>query len=332
MIDEFSYLGFPLEPSEVKQIAFDFAEENNIVGFSEALGTAGRSWFGFLLNQFPKLSVKGATNLSNLRANASSQEVVMEWFHKFTDVIGQLGINSPEQIWNVDEHGTEHAVKNRKVVGIKNVRQFQKQSHEKPNRTTTVTYVNAAGFALPPLIIHKGKYHGTWTTGCMPGTMVRGSSKGYINKFLFAEYGKRFLYYLYATKSIANGKRNIVLMDSHYSHVFNYCFMKMMYERNIKVMALPPHSSHWAQPLDKNPFSAFKEQFNRQMRIFLRKSGARGLQKDEYMSVFNVAWVKGMTPQNIKAGFKRTGIWPPNPNVIPPELFAVARKSESKSV
>ena len=133
MIDEFSYLGFPLEPSEVKQIAFDFAEENNIVGFSEALGTAGRSWFGFLLNQFPKLSVKGATNLSNLRANASSQEVVMEWFHKFTDVIGQLGINSPEQIWNVDEHGTEHAVKNRKVVGIKNVRQFQKQSHEKPN-------------------------------------------------------------------------------------------------------------------------------------------------------------------------------------------------------
>ena len=39
-----------------------------------------------------------------------------------------------------------------------------------------------------------------------------------------------------------------------------------------------------------------------------------------------------MTPQNIKAGFKRTGIWPPNPDVIPSELFAVARKSESKSV
>ena len=91
----------------------------------------------------------------------------------------------------------------------------------------------------------------------------------------------------------------------------------MMYERNIKVIALPPHISHWAQPLDKNPFSTFKEQFNKEIRKFLRKSGGRALQKTEYMSVFNVAWVKAMTPQNIKAGFKRTGIWPPNPDVIP---------------
>ena len=332
MIDEYSYLGFPLEPAEVKQIAFDFAEENNIVGFSEQLGTAGRSWFSYLLKRFPRLSVKGATNISLLRAAASSKETVMLWFQKYLDVLGQLGINSPDQIWNVDEHGTEHAVKNKKVVGIKNVRQFQKQSTEKPNRTTMVTYVNAAGFALPPLIIHKGKFHDTWRNGCMPGTMVRGSSKGYINKRLFADYGKKLIYHLYATKRIGNGKRNIILMDSHYSHVFNYCYMRMMYERNIKVIALPPHTSHWAQPLDKNPFSAFKEQFNKEMRKFLRKSGGRALQKTEYMSVFNVAWVKAMTPQNIKAGFKRTGIWPPNPDVIPTELFAVARKSESNSV
>ena len=50
------------------------------------------------------------------------------------------------------------------------------------------------------------------------------------------------------------------------------------------------------------------------------------------MSVFNIAWAKAMTPENIKAGFKRTGIWPPNPNEVPPELFALAGKSESKSV
>ena len=332
MIDEFSYLGFPLEPSEVKQIAFDYADENNIVGFSEHLGTAGRSWFNYLLKRFPKLTVKGATNISMLRAKATSEESVMIWFEKYFSVLGQMGINSPEQIWNVDEHGTEHAVRNKRVVGIKNVRQYQKQSHEKPHRTTMVTYVNAAGYALPPLIIHKGKYSDTWTRGCMPGTMVRASKKGYINKKLFADYGKKLLYHLYATNMIGNGKRNIILMDSHYSHVFNYCFMRMMYERNIKVIALPPHSSHWAQPLDKNPFSSFKEQFNKAMRCFLRKSGGRGLKNEEYMSVFNVAWVKAMTPQNIQAGFKRTGIWPPNPEVVPKELFAVARKSESKSV
>ena len=40
-----------------------------------------------------------------------------------------------------------------------------------------VTFVNAAEYALPPLIIHKGKYHDSWRHGCMPGTMVRGSNK-----------------------------------------------------------------------------------------------------------------------------------------------------------
>ena len=83
--------------------------------------------------------------------------------------------------------------------------------------------------------------------------MVRGSKKGYINKFLFAEYGKRLIYHLHAANQL--DKPNLILIDSHYSHVFNY--MKMMFDKDIKVMALEAHSSHYSQPLDKNPFSAF---------------------------------------------------------------------------
>ena len=41
MIDKYAYLGFPLEPVEVCQIAFDFTKENVIVGFSDDLGKAG---------------------------------------------------------------------------------------------------------------------------------------------------------------------------------------------------------------------------------------------------------------------------------------------------
>ena len=198
MIDEYAYLGFPLEPVEVRQIAFDFTNENDITGFSHDLGTAGWCWFSYLLKRWPKLSVKAVTNLSLQCAAASMKESVMLWFQKFTSVLGQMGINSPEQIWNVDEHGMEHAVKSKRIVGTKNVRQFQKQSHGKPNRTTMVTYMNAAGYALAPLIIHKGKYHNSWRQGCMPGAMVRGSKKVYINKRLFADYGTKLIYHLHA--------------------------------------------------------------------------------------------------------------------------------------
>ena len=105
---------------------------------------------------------------------------------------------------------------------------------------------------MPPLIIHKGKYHDSWSQGCMLGAMVRGSKKGYINKKLFADYDKKLIYHLHANGNLGRGKRHMILMDSHYSHVFNYCFMNMMYQQNIKVLTLNPHTSYWAQPLDNS--------------------------------------------------------------------------------
>ena len=109
------------------------------------------------------------------------------------------------------------------------------------------------------MVIHHGKYHDSWRIDAPRRVIICGSKKGYINKKLFAEYGKIFIYHLHATGQIK--KPNLILMDSHYSHVFNYCYMQLMYERIVKVFAIEPHSSHWGQPLDKNPFSGFKHHF-----------------------------------------------------------------------
>ena len=160
--------------------------------------------------------------------------------------------------------------------------------------------------------------------------MVRGSKKGYINKFLFAEYGKRLIYHLHVVGQL--DKLNLILMDSHYSHVFNYCFMKMMFDKDIKVMALEAHSSYYSRPLDKNPFSTFKMEFNNQIKRFNRSLGSRAITKAEFFLVFNLARNKAMTPENIKAGFKRTGIWPPNSDALPDELFAVSKQIESSGL
>ena len=39
-----------------------------------------------------------------------------------------------------------------------------------------------------------------------------------------------------------------------------------------------------------------------------------------------------MTAENIKAGFKRTGIWPPDSDALPDYLFAVNKQSESSGL
>ena len=161
-----------------------------------------------------------------------------------------------------------------------------------------LTYVNATNFALLLMVIHHGKYHNSWHIDAPISVLVCGSKKGYINKKLFAEYGKMLIYHLHMTGQIY--KPNLILMDSYYSHVFNYSYMAMMYDRLMKVFTIEPHSSHWEQPLDKNPFSGFKHAFSEAIRKFSHATCGRGITKSEFFSVFNIAWEKAMTHSNIK--------------------------------
>ena len=97
-------------------------------------------------------------------------------------------------------------------------------------------------------------------------------------------------------------------------------------------MALETHSSHYSQSLDKNPFSSFKMEFNNQMKKFNRTSGGRAIKKAEFFPVFNLAWNRSMTAENIKAGFKQTRIWPTDSDALPDYLFAVNKQSESSGL
>ena len=236
----------------------------------------------------------------------------------------------PKYIWNINEHGSEDMAKVKRVIGIKGIKQYQMQPREKPRQTTMLTYVNAAGYALPPMVIYRGKYHDSWCIGAQPCVLVRGSKKGYIDKKFFAKYGKMLMYHLHASGQL--DKPNLLLMDSHYAHVFNYCYMQMMYHQDIKVFALESHTSHWGQPLDKNPFLAFKDAFNEGMRKFERRVGGTGIQKSEFFSVFNLAWEKSMKTKNIKAGYKRTGICPVNRAAIPSYVTEPSKICKSKVV
>ena len=118
-ISEYCLLGFPFTPSEIRQIAFEFVDENKIQGFSEDKEMAGTKWFSLFLKCHSELKVKhGATNLSLARAMGSTNTIIENWFDQYEDLVAQLGIDDPAYIWNIDEHGSEHLHKVKRVVGI----------------------------------------------------------------------------------------------------------------------------------------------------------------------------------------------------------------------
>ena len=151
MIKEYSVLGFPFTSQEIRTIAYEFAEEHGIPGFSDQKEIAGPKWFSSSLSGMMTSGYKhGATNLSLSQALGSTKHIVENWFDQYQNLVESLGITDPSCIWNIDEHGSEDMHKSRRVICIKGIKQFQIQPCEKPQCTTMLTYVNAAGICAPP--------------------------------------------------------------------------------------------------------------------------------------------------------------------------------------
>ena len=58
-----------------------------------------------------------AKNLSIARAMAANELNVHKWFDEYQEILKDLGINSPEQIWSGDETGVQNVPKEQSVLG-----------------------------------------------------------------------------------------------------------------------------------------------------------------------------------------------------------------------
>ena len=88
MISEYSLLGFPLTPKEIREIVFEYAEENNLKGFSEDKEEGGYKWFYAFMKCHDELCIKnGVTNLSLAQALGSSQHIIDEWFDLYQSLL-----------------------------------------------------------------------------------------------------------------------------------------------------------------------------------------------------------------------------------------------------
>ena len=249
---------------------------------------------------------------------------VCKWFESYEDLLVKLGVRDlPCQIWNFDKTGVQNIHKADEVVATVGQPTYNITAVEKGETSTVLAAMNAFGDILPPMVIHKGKKGGKgWKDGAPYGTIVRGSENGWINKELFLEFGEHFVKYIQNEVNLNNGLPHVLVMDNHYSHVFNLDFLNLMIRNNVNVFALPSHTTHRLQPLDRVPFGTFKTKWNEEMRIFTRNQAGRKLEKKELLKVFTPVWQKSMTVELAQSGFRGTGLFPVNTKAIPDEAFA----------
>jgi len=55
------------------------------------------------------------------------------------------------------------------------------------------------------------------------------------------------------------------------------------------------------------------------------------MDKNNFLAIYGRAHVHALTPDNIKAAFKKTGVWPFNPDVVTEEMLALSRETSCEA-
>ena len=145
--------------------------------------------------------------------------------------------------------------------------------------------------------------------GEVPGTLYGLSQNSWTSSQQFYGWFQHFLEYAPQKRPL------LLLLDGHSAH---HCpeTIKLAAENNIVICALPPHTTHILQPLDRGCFAPLKMAWKQECHEFYTKNPGRVVTRLDFTRLFAKAWYKAMTAQNIINSFKVTGVYPFNREVI----------------
>jgi hypothetical protein len=175
---------------------------------------------------------------------------------------------------------------------------------------------------LPPAIIFAGKtgnIQTTWVEDVELGqhqACFGSSPNGWTNDKLGLAWLKQ-VFDKHTKKKASNGREwRLLLVDGHGSHI-NMNFLDWCEKHHILVAVYPPHTTHRLQPLDVSLFAPLATYYSNSLEEFTQQTASiSGLGKRDFFSLFWPAYTKAFTPSNIASGWRKTGLFPFDPEVV----------------
>ncbi len=191
--------------------------------------------------------------------------------------------------------------------------------HGDREQYTVVESVSAAGNSIPPLVIMKEVIILKRWFAELPleldNLLVGTSDSGYSNNTLFFQWLQHWEHF---TGISRRGKYRILLLDGYDSHL-TYSALKFCEQQNVVVVLLPPHTSHFLQPLDVSVFQQWKHHHSQVLDQNVRQ-GVSPLDKNSFFACLNEIRERTLTERVIKAGFRKCGFFPFQPRVVLEQL------------
>lgn len=323
-IIKMSKLFYGLSRLQVKKIAFQYAEANNIPNnFNKVKKICGNDWYYGFLKRHPNISLRKPESTSLNRVKGFNKQEVDLFFSNLSRVFKDYNYPA-NRIYNADETGITPVHIPAKILAGKGQRQVGAiTSGERGKLVTVLCSVSAAGDYVPPMFIFgRGRMKYELTKNGPTNAVYRVSKNGWINEDLFFEWIEHFARH---TKCSIMDKV-LLIIDNHSSHctlkVYNFCK-----ENGITIVTLPPHTSHRLQPLDVCVYGPLKTAYNRECDSFLRSKNYQKIDQSDIAELFKKAYNKIATIEKGVKGFEATGIFPINRDVINEEEFIIIEES-----
>ncbi|XP_063448186.1 tigger transposable element-derived protein 6-like [Mytilus trossulus] len=233
-------------------------------------------------------------SLQRSRVAVSSQETIDDYFKLLDSTINKLNLqDKPSQIWNADEagFGKETDQIKQKIIsptGTKNPYRQQMTDYE---HITLLACASAAGGFMPNMLIFtKSLPSGRYASEMPKDWLYATAENGYITRDLFENWFEKVF-----IPSIGLRRPNLLIIDNHSSHL-SIPVIDMAIEHSVEILGLPPHTSHFLQPLDQifHPL----------------RSGYSELALNIGLVKADMAQDKAWSPHVIKQGFRKTGLYP----------------------
>ena len=272
----------------------------------------GEGWWNRFRERQPRISLRSSDALSRVRANAVTKDNMKKYFSllKETLVSNNL-LDKPSCIYNMDESGMPLDYKQPKRIAPKGMKKVHGLSTGNKSQITIVACGNAAGPTLPPMVIFKGeRFNHEWSVGEVPGTLYGMSENGWIDQELFYYWFKNVF-----LKNIPAQRPVILLCDGHSSHYTPEVIAEAA-THGVVLFCIPPNTTHVSQPLDVSFFGPLKHHWTNVCHQFLSENPGASVTKLIFSSLFSQVWYKGIKPENIINGFRKTGVFPFNEEAI----------------
>lgn len=150
-------LGFGLTITDVRRLAYEFAEKNcvgnNLLTNDNRL--AGWDWYWSFMKRHPELSLRKTQSISHARAQCMNKPVVNAFFYLYEQEIDALALRtSPQCVYNADETGLQMHLGLRpvKVLAAKGERSvLQVTNAERGENVTVMACCSGSGHYIPPM-------------------------------------------------------------------------------------------------------------------------------------------------------------------------------------